>query len=236
MATAVNNAVPPAVSSDWLSVDTTAAERGWGPAQIPGPDPDKSPVVPQQESELSPSPLPRVPASSGYQYEPEGEGPWPYVLEGNAYDYPIQRPQGGLPQGGMESELPITHAPGPWTGVEPLQTYDARSQSTDTLGWRQNVPNDRISYRNTYGQANPLNNPTWYGYSENPVEAHLAVVGTDTTVDDAPLGIAGIANGSLPDYEYLGPQGNTVYNTPGPPPVSEVPATPAGSLIDEGWA
>ncbi len=232
---ATGSAVSPAVSSDWLTVDTTAAQAGYGPATPPGPENTPPPAVPTPASPLAAEPV-RVPAAEGYQYEPEGEGPWPYVPEeGNANEWPIQRPQGGLPQGGDQSLLPKTNAPGMWADSVSYAGYDAQSQATDSAGWFQNIPDGRSAARNTFGQANPGNNPTWYPFGERPVRPHLAITAVDLTSDDGSAGTPGIADGSLPDWSATGGQGNTAYETPGPPPTSQPVST--GTLIDSsGWA
>lgn len=233
---AVASPVTSAVGEDWLTIDTSAAQVGYGPAQTPGPDQDSVPVVPTPDNPLPGQPI-RVPAAEGFQYAPEGEGPWPYVPEGyNAWQAPLQRPMGGVPQGGEESLLPALDGPGMWNDYDGAYPgYDHLSQRTDNAGWFQNVPTGRSASRNTFGQSNPLNNPTWMPFGERPVTAHLAITAVDVTSDEGTFGIAGIADGGLPDWSMTGGQGNTAYETPGPPPVSEPVST--GSLIDDsGWA
>lgn len=233
---AASPAVSPAVSSDWLKIDTTAAQAGYGPAEVPGPDTDTVPDVPTPQNPLAPEGTVAVPAIEAWLYDPENAGPWPSVpSEGNAGEMPIQRPEGGLPQGGSESLSPQLHAPGMWASAVPLAGYDAQSQVTDNAGWFQNVPTGRTASWNTFGQANPENNPTWPDFGERPVQPHLAITAVDLTSDSGATGTPGIADGSLPDWTATGSQGNTVYETPGPPPTSQ--PVSAGSLIDDsGWA
>lgn len=233
-ANAIGNAVAPAVSSDWLTIDTSGAVN-FPPATPPGPDQDTTPVVPTAASPLTGEPI-RVPASDGYQYDPEGEGPWPYAADRNAWLDPIQREQGGVPQGGQESRNPAVHGAGMWNTYDGAYAgFDAQSQVTDNAGWRQNVPTGRSASRNTFGQSNPGNNPTWMPFGERPVMPHLALTAADLTSDDGTFGVPGIADGSLPDWSMTGGQGNTAYETPGSPETSLPPST--GSLIDDsGWA
>jgi hypothetical protein len=231
-----NAAVTPAVTSDWLTIDTTAAQAGFGPARPPGPDTSTAPVVPVGQSPLDPQQPVKVPASEGFQYEPEGVGPWPYVPDyGNAFDYQIQREQDGLPQGGLEALLPGNEFPGQWNSYNGNYAgYDALSQATDTAGWKQNVPTGRNASRNTFGQSNPDNNPTWYPFGVRPVQPHFAVTASDFTAGTVE-GTPGITYGTLPDWSQTGGQGNTAYETPGPPPTTE-PDSSGDGLIEMGWA
>lgn len=232
------SAVGPALDSGWLKVDTTAAQVGYGPAEVPGPDTGQAATVPAPASPLLPDQPAYVTPAGGEQYSPEGAGPWPFVpSEGNAGEWPIQRPEGGVPQGGAESLLPATNAPGMWNtynGAYP--GFDLQSQATDAAGWKVNTPTGRAASRNTWGQANPANNPTWPPFGERPVMPHLAIAAVDLTADDGAAGTPGIAYGGLPDWTATGGQGNTVYETPGPAPTSQPVST--GSLIDNsgGWA
>jgi len=233
--TATTSATASAVPQDWLTVDTTAAQRGYKPAEYGDPATDPAPpVVPTLPSPLGTATAPAAPDSGGLLYESDGAGAWPALpLSGNGLTA-LDRGD-GFPQGLYETTLPRTDAPGMWAASEPLQTYDALSQHTDALGWQQNVPNDRVSARNTFGQANPDNNPTWYGYGENPALAHLAIAAAPLTADAPSAGTPGFSNGGLPDWTALGGQGNIAYQTPAPPPAGQVPAVSAPDPA-AGWA
>lgn len=234
---ATNTAVTPAVSSDWLNIDTTAAAAGYGPARSPGPDQDTAPVVPAGQSPLAPDEAVQVPAAEGYQYDPEGAGPWPFVPQDwNTGQWAIQRQQGGVPQGGLESLLPQNDFPGQWNTYNGnYPGFDAMSQATDSTGWKQNVPTGRNASRNTFGQSNPDNNPTWYDFGERPVMPHFAVTSADFTQSDGGVVAPGIGYGNLPDWSQMGGQGNTAYETPGPPATS-TPDSSGDGLIEMGWA
>lgn len=230
-----NTAVQPALNQDWLTIDTTAAQAGYGPAVPPGPDQDTPVVVPEGQGPLNPEAPVRVPSAAGWQYDPEGEGPWPYLPDGGLVPQPpIQRQQDGVPQGGQESLVPPNAFPGQWNSYNAaFPGYDAQSQVTDSEGWKQNVPTGRVASWNTFGQSNPDNNPTWYPFGERPVQPHYAITASDFTSGTVE-GVPGITNGSLPEWNLLGGQGNTAYETPGPPPVTEPDSS--GSLIEYGWA
>jgi hypothetical protein len=229
------SATAPAVPQDWLQVDTTAAERGYKPAQYGDPATDPAPpVVPVTPSPLPPGTPVTAPDAGGVVYDSDGEGAWPALPEGGDGRTWIDRGD-GFPQGAYETTAPRTSAPGMWAGAEPLQTYDYVYQSTDSEGWRQNVPNGRQSARNTFGQGNPGNNPTWYGYGENPALAHLAITAVPLTPDAAVYGTPGFSEGGLPDWAQTGGQGNTAYDTPAPPPTAS--AQPVSALDPAaGWA
>lgn len=231
---ATNTAVTPAVNSGWLTIVTSGAVN-YPPATPPGPDVDTVTPVPVGQSPLDPGQPIAVPASEGFQYDPEGVGPWPYVPEyGNAFDYAIQREQDGLPQGGLESLLPANDFPGQWNTYNGnYPGFDALSQTVDNAGWKQNIPTGRDASWNTFGQANPDNTPTWYDFGERPVMPHFAVTSADFTQSDG-VGTPGVGYGNLPDWSQLGGQGNTAYETPGPPATSTPDSS--GGLIEMGWA
>lgn len=227
-ASATANAVP----QDWLTVDNRAQI---GPASYGDPKASPAPpVVPTAPSPLPPGTPVTAPDGGAPTYDGNGEGAWPALpAEGDGRTW-LDRGD-GFPQGLLESQAPHTNAPGMWASTEPLQTYDYLSQHVNEQGWNQNVPNGRVSARNTFGQANPANNPTWYGYGENPALAHLAIGAAPLTVDPAQAGTPGFSNGDLPVWDQMGGQGNTAYDTPAPPPSS---AAPLVSVADPaaGWA
>ena len=232
---ATASATASAVPHDWLTVDQTAAQRGYGPAEYGDPMASPAPpVVPTAVNPLGPGAPVTAPGAPGTMYDGDGSGAWP-ALPGSG-DGRIWLDRGdGFPQGLFETQAPNTDGPGMWNDSVPYQTWDALSQHTDTAGWAQNVPNGRQSARNTFGQSNPLNNPTWYGYGENPALAHLAISAVPYTAD-VPAGRSpGFSNGQLPDWTATGGQGSTAYETPAPPPASAAPAT---AVFDPaaGWA
>lgn len=232
---ATASATASAVPRDWLTVDTTAAERGYGPASYGDPQASPPPLpVPTAPSPFPPPAPVTAPDAGGYLYDSDGEGAWPALPE--AGDGRTWTDRGdGFPQGLQAATAPRTDAPGMWAGDQPLQTYDYLSQHVDGAGWIQNVPNGRVSERRTFGQGNPLNNPTWYGYSENPALAHLAIAAGPLTADQPATGTPGFSVGALPDWTMTGGQGNTAYDTPAPPPVSAVSAVPVSDPA-AGWA
>lgn len=228
---AVRSATAAAAPGDWLAVDTAAQI---GPAAYGQPGSEPAPVVPTAPSPLPPPVPVTAPDGGALVYDGDGQGAWPSLpLEGDGRTW-LDRGD-GYPQGQIESTAPRTNAPGMWADEADHQTYDHLSQHVDASGWDQTVPNDRVASRRTFGQANPDNNPTWYGYGENPALAHLAIGAAPLTVDPYTAGTPGFANGALPDWTMTGGQGNTAYDTPAPPPVSQV----AAALVPDpaaGWA
>lgn len=229
---ATRSATASAVPADWLPVDN---DPQIGPATYGDPKESPAPaVVPTAQSPLPLAVPVTAPDGGGAVYDGDGAGAWPALPGGGDGRTWLDRGD-GFPQGEYETEAPHTGAPGMWADAKPLQTFDHLSQHVDTAGWDQTVPNDRVSSRNTFGQANELNNPTWYGYSENPALAHLAIVAGPLTTDDPQAGTPGFGNGGLPDWSMTGGQGNTAYQTPAPPPAA---AAAAVSVPDPaaGWA
>lgn len=231
-ASAVRKAVSPALPPGWLPVDTSAQI---GPADFG--DPAASPAPPVVPTAPNPLPLQAPVVADGYAgqvYDGDGAGAWPALPESGDGRTWTDRGD-GFPQGLYDTEAPHTDAPGMWNSAQPLQTYDHLSQHTDTAGWDQTVPNDRVAARNTFGQVNPDNNPTWYGYTENPAISHLAIGAADYTVDEYANGTPGFSQGALPVWTQNGGQGNTAYTTPGPAPTTSAPVTAAADPA-AGWA
>jgi hypothetical protein len=236
VAGAVTAAAGQAVTGDWLAVDTTAAQRGYGPARTPGPGGNAGTPVPMPASPLAVESPEYAPDADEVVYSSGGAGPWPRLPDaGTAADQPAQRPSGTEHQGVMAATVPQSRGGGWWAGTEDLQTWDAVAQATDTHGWAQNIPNDRVSARRTSGQANPLNNPAWYGYGENPVLGHLAVRGVALTADPGAPGTPGIGQGALPDWAMTGGQGSTAYETPAPPQTTPAPQESGSESYQGAW-
>lgn len=224
-----------AVPRDWLAVDQSAAARGFGPAAYGDPKVSPpAPVVPSPASPLGAALAPVPDDAREVIYDGDGSGAWPALAAGWYGTIPLDRGE-GFPQGILAAQIPNGDQLGVWNTTEPLQTYDMLSQHVNGEGWIENVPNDRVSARLTFGQANELNNPTWYPYSENPAHVRLARTGQGYTADPYQHGSPGFSNGALPDWAMSGGQGNTAYETPPPPPAGQnaaaFSADPAG-----GWA
>jgi len=232
---AVPSAVQPAVSPDWLQVDTSAAQKGEAPASYgyPRSDAPQTPV-PTVDSGLPQDYAPSAPDSPAYLNVGEaGENPVPTMYGLDAQGV-IDRAWSS-PQGELETTLPQTEGSGFWAGSEPLQTYDHLSQHTDTAGWDQTVPNNRVSARNTWGQWNPVNSPTdQWEPSENAVQAHLAITSPGFTSDPGQPGVIGVEYGSLPDWTV---EASSPYAYETPSPAAGVPA-PTQYAPDPaaGWA
>lgn len=231
---AVSSAVPSAVPGI-LTVDTTPDQRSAQPAEYGYPASGPAKTVPDQGN--TDTEKIAVPDGETVEYAPEGSGPWPgkTTLWGLRAQGPVDRGE-GFPQVTDEAYLANPQAPGPWSSEEDLQTYDYVYQSTDTEGWEQNVTNDRTSYRNTFGQANPENNPTWYPYSENVVPQVTAFLASGYTADESEDGVYGFSNGALPEWDIGGSTGNTAYETPGAPATTSVTQAQASNDYDPGEA
>ncbi len=227
-------AVKSALSGSWLTDVTSAAQAGYGPAQVPGP-PDNSPVP---VVSTSPNPLTTeapVSPDGGYEYDTGRAGAWPSVPAGGWLTGPVQR-QLGPRERQRHGVLPQAAGGGFWNGDLELATSDQQSQVTDSAGWAQNAPNGRMSSRLTFGQSNPLNNPAWFTSAERPAQAHTAIGAVPLTVYDTVPGTPGYASGDLPDWSMTGGQGNTAYETPGPPPVTYPQDQPNVYDPAEAWA
>lgn len=228
---ATGSATAAAAVTDWLQVDKSAQI---GPASYGQPGSPAPPVVPTAASPL-PLPAPVTAPDAGDPfYDGNGAGAWPALPATGDGRVWLDRGD-GFAQGTDEATEPQTRGAGYWNDTEPLQTYDYLSQNKDSAGWNQTVPNNRVSSRNTFGQLNPGNAPTWYGYGENAVQAHLAITAGPLTPDAPVDGTPGFLNGGLPVWDMSGGQGSTAYTAPAPPPFA---SAGAAAVPDPGarWA
>lgn len=222
--------IPPAVTSVWLTVDQTAADRGFVPARLGEGGTVSNPVPGQSTASPVDNPGSQIPMAQLNGFEDFGQdGPWASLPEGT--DTPLrQRPayrgySQETTQGADAVELPGPPPviAGAWSQEGNYQTYDLQSNSYDAQGFTNNVPNNRSFWMwgPSYGQSNPLNNPTWQNTRENAVQAPLANTGTAiATYDNAQVAGYQINEGGLPDLWV--PDGSDVaYETPAPPPVSD---------------
>jgi hypothetical protein len=238
-------AVSPAINNNWLTVDDTYAKGHGTPAAYgypaDGPAPNAVPTAASPAPDTTPEQLTAPSQELLYQSDGWTES-WPSLAESGDGRTALSRGD-GEPQGVLAYQRPTTHAKGYWGTVEPLQTYDHLSQHVDNEGWDQTVANDRISSRRTFGQDNPANNPTWYGYSENPAQAHLAVHAAEFTVDSRQDGTYSFGDGSLPVQgpgEYSTSGGNIAYETPAQPGAIPITSAAATSIYqspeNNGWS
>jgi hypothetical protein len=232
---ATTSATQSATSSavDWLTVDTTGQI---GPAVYGDPnEANPAPKVPTAPQQYIPADEDYSPAGEDVMYEGDGSGPWTSLPHGGLVPQaPVERPVGAERQGSRATANPKTDGSGFYDNQNSYALSDQVYQQTDTEGWEVNAPYaGRTSTRNLYGQLNPDNNPTWYDYTENPVQSKLAVTATDISSDQGVDGAYGIANGDLPPWGSLADSGgNTAYVTPGPPATSTPQAS--GSIFGEG--
>lgn len=241
----VPSAVPAAVASDWLTVDTTAADLGYEPARYGGGEAVKNPVGgPDASSPLTSDPV-TAPDVDGESFSNgDNDGAWPHVNSGydELYQVPAIQRQHGDPQGVVAARSPYPQdvpQPGRWNDELDLQTYDQQSNTYNPQGFVNNVPNNRVSTRRTFGHHNPDNNPTWMGYSENPAQAHLAISAADYASYENPSvggGRGQFGQGSAPSLWNA--QGSSVaYETPQPPTTTTSSSVSQGAADPaSGWA
>ena len=214
----ISDAVPSVLGGSEVPVDKTASEAGWGPAeygggvslkqQVPG-DPTNSPV----------GELPVVPVSRDQLLNRSRTGPYGRVPQGRDFFIQGRAFRGHGPTQGAHEGLPPVPGPvaGSWTDVTDLQTNDIHSYDTDTRGWRQLHPNNRIAKWLTFGHSNAANKTYWQNPTENVGSYPLANPGADYNVfDNMNVGGYQIADGSRADLWV--PEGsNVAYETPQPP-------------------
>jgi hypothetical protein len=219
---AVTSAASPAVNPDWLADDTTPGSDGRGPTPYgyPLPNETQEPLPGSNADGLTVSPPPmQKPAQA--VYEPSS-GYWPGATQGGF------NPQGPAGSGYGPAARPEDKGPsqpklpGAWSSAVPIPTGDYLAQSTDTHGIQQTVPNDRTAYLRQSGQANPGNYPLMNPVAERPVTAHLAVTSVAANAYQGVNGGIGIADGSLPEWDYLNSGGDFAYETPASPAPQQV--------------
>lgn len=239
----VPSAVPAAVTNDWLTVATTATERGNGPAQYGSADETVSNPVggPDTSSTLTTAPVTAPAATGRLENAAATGGAWPHVNSGydELYQQPAIQRQHGTPQGRFESASSAPANLGDTsylTDENDYQTYDQVSAPFGQVMGTHNVPNNRVSTRRFVGHSNPDDHPTWYGYSENPAQAHLAMAAADyQSYDNADIGGYQIGEGSTPDLWM--PDGTSqAYETPAPPVAEGTFSQDTGGDPGEGWA
>jgi hypothetical protein len=122
----------------------------------------------------------------------------------------------GASQGESNVAIDAPGVAGHWTDDVEVQTNDIHSQDVDNLGWVQLHPNNRSARWLTFGQSNPLNNPTWMGQNENIGQFPVANPGVDyTAYENNNIGW-NIEDGTR-NFNWMANGQNVVYQTPQPP-------------------
>jgi hypothetical protein len=210
-------ALPPAVGSSVLPVDSGATKKATAPG--PGDDipqksvPDGGRGIPGgwEEAELV-SP----PTDETYSDPSFSMGPWPWserpgealgTVEDdgiNTYAYPVAAAsQKGL-LGAYERDQ--SH-PG----------SNLVSQSVDSAGWQQNTPSGRTGVRRTYGQDYQGVEPFWFRTSVRPTPQRVAQ--TYQGLDGSMSEYGGLANAG----------GNLAYQPPAQPAVTNIDDAPSAT-------
>lgn len=217
-------AVPSAVDSNWLTIDTTAnVASGRLPYSNDGGN-VPNPAVPVPASAI-PYDMPDVaPVSDTPLYEPSNwAGAWPTFSQGEWSQGPAQTPVADVnPQPDAEVSGLASNTRG--GGVRVIQAelagYDAHSQDTDNKGWNQYTPTGREATRRLVGADGDGFEYFWWDVAVRPTPKRLAL---GAVPNNSPDGTPGVLNGAqLPDYAntaYGGP-GDIAYSTPAPPATS----------------
>jgi len=129
----------------------------------------------------------------------------------------------GLDTGGTyrNEHVPMPSSPGWFRRVLTGQTWNRRSFTTDTHGWRLNSPNDRTNLDQYTGQDAHGYAPRWIPYSERAVRANFAA--TAYPVTPASNGGAYVPSAALPSMVQMGGQGNYGYTAPADPVITYAP-------------
>lgn len=231
---ALKRALTPALSSDWLAIDSKANVGSGTTPYVPENVTEPVQRVPYVQTGVTPESPQVVQQSAEWLGTPAAwTGNWPDVncTQGEfGRQLPVQRWQ-GAPQG---QEYPRTEQPAGYNprtnAYENLNVYaghDAHSQMTDTLGWDQYTLTGRTALRQRFGDASPgyLGVQQWVP-AERPTPSRRALTA------QAPIG------GQLPPVAYTSATPNNVaYAAPAAPPVTSAP--PQGTVVDPlsgGWA
>lgn len=236
--TAVTSAVPKALDGSWLQLDSAAnAGSGTGPYE-PDDSGPPAPQVPEPDTGL-PLEVPDVaPDATGWLHEPpHWRWNWPTFTQGQWTKGPVVRPVDGDPGEPDPYEARNTLGFGydgrtnQYLNLNEYAGFDAHSQQTDTKGWRINSPTGRSAMRRRIGDASRGFAYLWNPAAERPTPRKLA---RRATPGNSPAGTPGVPDSSsLPDYGGITIGGNTAYETPAPPAVTQ--AQPEAPANDWTW-
>jgi hypothetical protein len=150
-------------------------------------------------------------------------GPWPAIPQ----EYNGKEPFGTVPDDGI--------TPAGYYKVPPkvegfaqhkalLPGHDAHSQATDTAGWDQYTPSGRTAVRQSWWQAYPGVDNFWPVTKPNLARTRTAMGGNQSV------------HGVVAQYGDLASSGgNTVYEPPAPPAVTQQPAAAAAPRPIPRW-
>jgi len=223
-------AVKPAVSSDWLNIDSTANSGSGRVPQVNTGGDIPNPAVPMADHAIAPDMPDFAPDSDAFLYQPSHwAGAWPSFTQGDWKQGPAQTPEGNIhPQ--PEHAGPAGKGVAARVEQNEYAGYDAHSQATDNAGWNQNTPSGRSSTRRLIGAEGVGYADQWYQTAERPTPKRFA---QGAVPNNSPNGTPGVLNGAqLPDYAdtSFGGPGNIAYATPAPPAVQTATSLP--SIMD----
>lgn len=227
-------AVQPALSNDWLTIDSDAnTGSGRTPQVNPGGD-VPNPTVPTPDHAIAPDSPDFAPASDEFLYSPgHWAGAWPTFTQGEWTKGPVQTPQGNI----HGEPDPYANNLAKKTGTvrvtqDSYAGSDAHSQMTDTNGWMVNTPSGRSATRKILGANGVGYEDFWFDTAERPTPKRFAQVAVPNT---SPDGTFGVLNGAtLPNYADVatGGPGNIAYATPAPPQTTQ---PQAGQSAGPDW-
>jgi hypothetical protein len=228
------SAVQPALSSDWLTVDSQANQGSGRTPQTNTGATIPNPSVPTADHAIQPDSPDIAPVSDEFLYSPSNwSGAWPSFTQGQWVKGPAQTPCGdvhGEPDpyannlAKKDSTVRVTSAS--------LPGSDAHSQATDTKGWDQYTPSGRSAVRRLLGASGVGFADFWYKTASRPIPKKLAMTAVP---NNSPAGTFGVLNGAqLPGYAdtATGGPGDIAYATPAPPPTTQAPA---GQPASDAW-
>lgn len=215
-------------SNDWLSQDTKDP-TGKGPVSTGPTEPITDAVNGTAPVDLAPSPIdwtePEL-AEGAPDYFAESAfphmGPWPALPEDPTGKEPFgEPPPDGITPAGYYKVPPEITGLAQTKGLFP--GHDAHAQLTDTAGWDQYTPSGRTAVRQGWHQDYPGVENFWPVTQPNLARARTAQ-GANQEI-----------HGQVAQYGDLASSGgNTAYEPPVPPAVSQQPAA-AGSGTIPQW-
>jgi hypothetical protein len=229
-------AVQPALSGDWLNIDSAANSGSGRVPQVNTGGDLPNPAVPTVDHAIAPDAPDIAPASDEILYaNSHWADAWPTFTQGDWTKGPAQTPQGNIHGEPDPYENQLAHKTGTVrVDISEYAGYNAQAQVTDTHGWKVNAPSGRSSTRTLIGANGVGYENQWYQTAERPTPKRFAQVAVP---NNSPDGTPGVLNGAtLPNYADLstGGPGNIAYSTPAPPQTAD-PQQGQASGSDWTW-
>lgn len=232
---ALASSVAPSLASEytpgnaWLTQDVTNP-AGKGPVSTGPSEPVDDPANGTAAVDLNTSPLDWTEPELAVQapdYFSESAfphmGPWPSLPEEGQGKEPFGTlvPDGITPAGSYKVPPKVT---GLAQSKALLPGHDRHSQDVDTAGWEQYTPTGRVAVRQGWKQYYPGVDNFWPVTQPNLARARTARGGNQEI------------HGVVAQYGDLASSGgNTAYEPPQPPAVSQQPAAAAGAGTIPQW-